>query len=142
MLTTVWGAPRHAYTLTENLAAGDREAYEFVWRSLGSTSRADVVIVLGAQARLAALLAQTCQGTPFRVPAGHWDRIACPHMRAFAIDAWAGTKAARLPRHPCEYCLRVAAEALAELHLTALAAAGLPRARLADICGQDASWAR
>jgi hypothetical protein len=45
-LTTVWGAPRHAYKLTENLAAGDREAYGLAWDGLGGNDRADVVIAL------------------------------------------------------------------------------------------------
>jgi len=141
-LTTVWGAPRHAYKLTENLASGHRAAYELFWEGLASDERADVVLALGAQARLAALVARTNQATDFSVPEGHWDRIPCAHIRAFAVDAWLGAKAARVPRQPCEYCLRTAAEALAELHLIALAAAGLPRATLADVCGRAARWAR
>lgn len=139
-MTTGWGAPRHAYKLTENLAAGDREAYELAWKRLGSNDRADVVIALGAQARLAAHLARTSQAAPFCVPAGQWDRITCDHIRAFAVDAWQGMSAARVPRQPCEYCLRIAAETLADLHLAALAAAtGLSRTTLADICGRAAT---
>lgn len=139
-MTTGWGAPRHAYKLTENLAAGDREAYQLAWEGLESNDRADVVLALGAQARLAAHLARMSQATPFCVPAGHWDRITCPDIRAFAIDAWQGMKAARVPRPSCEHCLRMAAEALADLHLSALAAAtGLPPAMLADMCGRAAT---
>lgn len=141
-MTTAWGAPRHAYSLAEYLAAGDGEAYERLWESLGSAGRADVVIVLGAQTRLAALLAEASQGTPFRAPAHHWDRITCAPMRAFAVNAWTGMKAAGVPRRPCTHCLRTAAEALAELHLIALAAAGLPSENLANICGQAAACAR
>lgn len=142
-MTTGWGAPRHAYTLTGNLAAGDRQAYELAWNSLGSNDRAEVVIALGAQARLAAHLARTSEATPFCVPAGHWDRITCADIRAFAVDAWQGMKAARVPRPPCEYCLRTAAETLADLQLTALATAtGLSPAMLADMCGRAATSAR
>jgi hypothetical protein len=124
------------YQLTANLTSGGPEACELAWAGLGISDRADVVRALGAQARLAALLAQTGQATPFCVPASYWDRISCDHIRAFAVDAWTGTKAAVLPRHPCGYCLRIAAEALAELRLTALAATGLARQRLAEPCGQ------
>ena len=142
-MTTGWGAPRHAYKLTENLPAGDGEAYELAWKRLGSNDRADVVIALGAQARLAAHLARTSQATPFCVPADHWDRITCAHIRAFAVDAWEGMRAADVPGYPCEYCLRIAAEALADLHLAAMAAAtGLSRAALADMCGRAATCAR
>lgn len=97
-MTTGWGAPRHAYELTENLAVGDREAYELAWKRLESNDRADVVIALGAHARLAPNLARTSQATSFSVPAGQCDRITCAHIRAFAVEAWKGMRAARVPR--------------------------------------------
>jgi hypothetical protein len=140
-LTTVWGAPRRAYELACHLAAGDRDSVEKLWKDLGSGDRADVVIALGAQARFVTRTARMADGTPVPVPADLWDWITCDDVREFTVDAWTGTKVARVPSNPCGYCLRVAAEALAELHLVALTAVGVPRARLAEICARAAARA-
>lgn len=133
-LTTSWGAPLRAYALAQNIATGDRQTQEMLWKGLGTQDRADVVIALGAQARLAARLARMADGAALPVPQGIWDRIICDHVREFAIEAWLGMRAVRIPRHPCGDCLRAAAEALAEFHLTALTAIGSPRALLAERC--------
>jgi len=141
-LTTVWGAPRRAYELARDLAAGDRAAQDALWIGLTTQDQADVVIAMGAQARCAARFARTDHGVPVAIPAGTWDRITCSDIRAFTIDAWGGVRCARVPPDPCEYCLRTAAEVLAELHLTALAAIGVPRSMLAEVCARAAAGAR
>lgn len=138
-MTTVWGAPRRAYEFAGHLAADDRDAVERLWKELVSRDRADIVIALGAQARFVTRTARMADGTPVHVPADLWDCITCPDVREFTMDAWTGKKVARVPRNPCAYCLRVAAEALAELHLVALTAVGVPPARLAEICARAAA---
>jgi hypothetical protein len=140
-LTTVWGAPRRAYELARDLAAGDRDAVEGLWKGMGSSDRADLVIALGAQARFVTRTARMADGTPVPMPADLWDWITCPEVREFTVDAWSGRKIARMPPNPCGYCLRVAAEALAELHLVALTAVGVPPERLAEICARAAARA-
>lgn len=140
-MTTGWGAPFRAYELAQDIAAGDREAQEVLWEGLGSRDRADVVLALGAQARLAARLARMEGGAALPVPPGIWDRVTCDHVREFAIDAWLGMRVARVPRHLCDDCLWAAAEALAEYHLTALSAIGIPRALHAELCAMAAARA-
>lgn len=140
-MTTVWGAPRRAYELARHLAADDRDALEGLWKGLAIGDRADVVIALGAQARFVTRTARMADGTPVPVPADLWDWITCREVREFTMDAWTGRKVPRVPPNPCGYCLRVAAEALAELHLVALTAVGVPRERLAEICARAAARA-
>jgi hypothetical protein len=140
-LTTVWGAPRRAYEFAGHLAADDHDAVEKLWKDLASSDRADIVIALGAQARFVTRTARMADGTAVPVPTDLWDWITCPDVREFTMDAWTGTKVARAPRNPCAYCLRVAAEALAGLHLVALTAVGVPSARLAEICARAAARA-
>lgn len=140
-MTTVWGAPRHAYELARHLAADDHDALEVLWKDLASSDRADVVIALGAQARFVTRTARMADGTPVPVSADLWDWITCREVREFTKDAWTGRKIARVPPNPCGYCLRVAAEALAELHLVALTAVGVPPERLAEICARAAARA-
>jgi hypothetical protein len=141
-LAIFWGAPRRAYELARNLAAGDHEAQDELWKGLTSHEQADVVIALGAQARYAARTARMDHGTAIVIPAPVWERITCPGVRAFAIDAWGGARSARVPDDPCDYCLRIAAEVLADLHLAALAAIGVPRSMLAEVCARAAADAR
>lgn len=141
-MTTVWGAPRRAYELARNQAAGDRRAQDEVWRKLTSREQGEVVIALGAQARCAARAARTDHGVPIAIPAGIWDRMTCAEIRTFAINAWDGVRSARVPQDPCERCLRTAAEILVELHLAALAAVGMPRSMMAEVCARAAADAR
>lgn len=140
-MTTGWGAPLRAYELAQIIASGDREAQEVLWKELDSRDRADVVLALGAQARLAARLAQTADGAALPIPQGIWDRVRCDQVREFAIEAWSGVRAVRVPRRLCGSCLRAAAEVLVEFHLTALTAIGIPRARLAQTCAGAAAGA-
>lgn len=141
-MAIVWGAPRRAYELARDVAAGDRTAQDGLWKALASQDQADIVLALGAQARYAARSARTVHGVPILVSAGTWNRIACADIRAFTIDAWVGSRPALVPDDPCEDCLRAAAEVLAELHLTALAAMGIPRSMLAEVCARAAANAR
>ena len=141
-MANVWWAPRRAYELAANIATGDRKAQDELWKGLSSEDQADVVIALGAQARYAARTARTDHGIPVAVAAGTWDRITCSDIRGFTIDAWDGVRCARVPPSLCEHCLRMAAEVLAGLHLAALAAIGVPRSMLAQVCARAAADAR
>lgn len=141
-LTSVWEAPRRAYELAQNLAAGDRAALDELWKGLTSQDQADVVIALGAQARYAARAVRIDHGTSVAIPGGIWDRITCSGIREFAIDSWGGVRCARVPSALCEHCLRAAADLLAELHLAALAASGVPRSMLVEVCARAAAESR
>jgi len=48
-LTTGWGAPRRKSELAHNIAAGDREALESVWKGV-SGERAETVIAIALAA--------------------------------------------------------------------------------------------
>lgn len=137
-MTTGWGAPFRAYELAQNIAADNREAQEVFWKGLGCRDRADVVLALGAQARLAARLAWTRDAMALCVPRDIWDGVTCDLVRKFAIEALSGMRAVRVPPNPCADCLRAAAEALAKFHLTALTAIGIPRALQAEMCAKAA----
>lgn len=148
-MTTGWGAPVHAHELAKNIATDDHKAratddhkaQEVLWNGLSSADRADVVIALGAQARLAGLLARTADGMALSAPQSIWERVTCDYVREFAIEAWSGLGAVRVPRHLCGECLWAAAEALADYHLTALTAIGIPHTSLAQTCAMVAARA-
>jgi len=129
-MTTGWGAPRDAYELARDMAAGDSAAEELLWKRLGARQREGLILALGAQARLAAAIARTA-GTPCPglddLP---WDSIACAEVRAFARAAYASPRPVP-PRSPCGRCLRLAAGMLAGLHLAAVLASGIPAETLA-----------
>lgn len=138
-MTTGWGASVRANELAKDIATDDHETQEALWNGLSTPERADVVIALGAQARLGGLLARTADGMPLSAPQDIWARVTCDDVREFAIEAWSGVGAIRVPRHLCDDCLWAAAQALADYHRTALTAIGIPRTSLAQTCARVAA---
>jgi hypothetical protein len=135
MMTTDWEAPRAGYLLTLAVASGDEDKF---WSTVSPGGEADLVIALGAQARLMARTATTATGKPFDVPAAGWESITCPDVRSFAMATYAGEELGEQSLSSTR-CLREAAVALASVQLAAMDAAGLPRTWLADVCARMAS---
>jgi len=132
-MTTGWEAPRAGYLFTLAVASGEEDD---LWTAITSADGGhDLLIALGAQARLMARTATTATGKPFVVPASVWECIACPDVRSFAVAAYAGEEPGELSVS-CTRCLREAAEVLARLQLAAMDAARVPLAWLAGVCGQ------
>jgi hypothetical protein len=132
-MTTGWGAPRAGYQLALAIALADDVGLDEIWETLvADGGEIDLLMALGAQARLMARTAATTTGKPFKVADEAWERITCADVRDFALAAYTGGTA-RIPASTCPSCLRMAAELLAELQLAAMDAAGLPREWLAEL---------
>jgi hypothetical protein len=135
-MTTMWGAPRAAYLLALAMALEDEQGQNELWEKVSRTGgETDLLIALGAQARLMARTAATANGKPFDVPDAAWERIACRDVRDFAMAAYTGGEL-HTPCLSCARCLRIAAEMLAGVHLAAIDAAGIPRTWLAEVCAR------
>jgi len=135
-MTTVWGAPRAAYLLALAIAREDDQGRSELWETVSRAGgETDLVIALGAQARLMSRAAATATGKPFDVPDAVWKRIPCPDVRDYSMAAYAGGELGT-PSFSCARCLRIAAETLAGLHLAAMDAAGIPRTWLAEVCAR------
>src|SRR5215469_14644715 len=96
-MTPGWGAPRAGYQLALAIALADDVGFDEIWETLvADGGETDLLMALGAQARLMARTAATGTGTPFEVPGEAWERIACADVRDFAQAAYTGGSA-RIP---------------------------------------------
>lgn len=142
-MTTGWGAPHHAYEFTAAIADGDIAAADAVWKELDRRGQLDLLLALGAQARLSAGYLPDAAD---RVRAAqHIDllialRRAGLHegAAAYAVAALDGSPRPRRPDCADPRCLRAAAACMAEVRLATLAGVGFSRRSMAVICHRQA----
>lgn len=134
-------APRRAYELARDIARNPAARENDLLHGLSARDIADIVMILGAQTRQAALQGRfsALRDLP---PAPVWDdAVTCSGVRAFAVRAFECLPN-RLPPVMCPNCLYTAAGILARLHLATLAAAGIPQEKIIEMLIRAADRAR
>ena len=131
-MTTTWPAPRIGYLLTAALAGRRYGEASSMWHELDEDAQSDVITALGAQARLAV----TEAGIPLQIDFTSLANSRCPETLTAAKAAYEG----QLPWQPpqCPHCRELVASTLAEIHLQAGLAAGMPQPILDLICREKA----
>lgn len=127
-VTTVSAGPRIGYLLTAAFAGRRYSAAADMWNDLDEATQADVIVALGGQARLAVAEA----GVPLQVDFTSLADARCPEAQAATESAYAGCLPAEVPQ--CPDCRELVASALAEIHLKAAVAAGLPPSYVDLMC--------
>jgi hypothetical protein len=126
--STRLAAPRIGYLLTAAMAGGRSGEASGMWSELDEITQADVITALGAQARLAVAEA----GVPLEVDFTSLADVRCPGVLTAAKSAYEGC--ARWQSPQCSHCRELVASALAEIHLQAGIAAGVPASYVDLIC--------
>jgi hypothetical protein len=121
-------APRIGYLLTAAMAGRRYGEASGLWGELDERTQSDVITALGAQARLAVAEA----GVPLEVDFAGLAEARCPGALTAAKSAYEG-RATWQPPH-CPHCRELVASTLAEIHLQAGIAAGMPASYVDLIC--------
>lgn len=128
MTTTLWVAPRIGYLLTAAMAGQRYDEAAAMWRELDEPAQTDVIMALGAQARLAVQEA----GIPLQIDFSGLADASCTEAFPAAQSAYEGSGYWEPPR--CPHCRELVASALAEIQLQAEVAAGMPPSYVDLIC--------
>lgn len=128
MTTTLWVAPRIGYLLTAALAGERYGEAAAMWAELDEPTQSDVIMALGAQARLAVAEA----GIPLEIDFSGLADASCSEALGAAQTAYAGSGPWESPQ--CPHCRELVASALAEIQVRAEIAAGMPPSYVDLIC--------
>jgi hypothetical protein len=128
MTTTVWAAPRIGYLLTAAMAGQRYDEAAAMWRDLDERAQTDVILALGAQARLAVQEA----ASPLEIDFTGLADASCAEALPAARAAYEGSGPWTAPQ--CPHCRELVASAMAEIQLQAEVTAGIPPSYVDLIC--------
>jgi hypothetical protein len=116
------------YLLTAALAGRRYDEASSLWRSLGDSAQVEVISALGVQARVAVQEAGIALAADF----SRLGDSVCEEALTAARMAYEGTGPWRAPQ--CSHCRELVASALAEIHLKAGIAKGIPSSYVEPAC--------
>ena len=119
-MTNELAASSIGYLLTAALAGQRYDEASSLWRDLDDSTQIEVITALGSQARAAVRKA----GIPLAADFSKLGDSACEEALTAARMAYEGTGPWRAPQ--CSHCRELVASALAEIHLKAGIAMGVP----------------
>jgi hypothetical protein len=121
------------YLLTAALAGQRYDEAAGLWRELDDSAQVDVVTALGVQARVAVQQA----GLPLAADFTRLAGTACAEALTAARMAFEGSGPWRAPQ--CSHCRELVASALAEIHVKAGVAGGMPAYYVELVCRSAAT---
>jgi hypothetical protein len=131
--TTELTAASIGYLLTAALAGQRYDEAAGLWRELDYSAQVEVITALGVQARVAVLEA----GIPLAADFARLASTVCAEALTAARLAFEGTRPWQAPQ--CSHCRELVASALAEIHVKAGVAGGMPAYYVELVCRNAAT---